>query len=288
MLSVKQICELTGRKKSTVYNWLKEGLAPTDEKTVLDWKGFKEIEAKGAARDASETLQAGAGTSDAFDPANLPPAGDPGAPHCLKRLQEKEVRDYQRVQAAELAGDHRAIRIASQIYDRTAATLLKYEKEVEQHLRALGSLISRSESLEFIKNVCTWIRLGMVQFAGSDHIEQIRACGDNRAGKQIALSGMISGVSGAFRNSLQSVSAVPPDFALLAIQELRLPGDTVTDPQQPGWHIMHQSDTARGPSGWVKVECGTDKQTVLPATPDEIVRAFDNAVINLPVEKQNN
>ena len=99
---------------------------------------------------------------------------------------------------------------------------------------------------------------------------------------------MISGVSGSFRNSLQSVSAVPPDFALLAIQELQLPGDTVTDPQTPGWHIMHQSDTARGLSGWVKLECGVAKQTILPASPDEIGRAFENAVNNLQVEKQNN
>src|SRR5258708_35824792 len=114
-----------------------------------------------------------------------------------------------------------------------------------------------------MKNGCGWIRVGMVQFAGSDHIEQIRACSDNRAGKQIALSGMISGVGGSFRNSLQSVSAVTPDFALLAIQELQLPGDTVTYPQTPGWHIMHQSDTAPELSGWVKLECVFGKQTIL-------------------------
>src|SRR5260221_2398598 len=112
MLSVKQICDLTGRKKSTVYNWLKDGLVPADEKTVLDWKGFKEAEAKGAARNTAETPQAAAGTSDAFDPANLPPAGDPGAPHCLKRLQDKEVRDYQPVEAAQLSRDKPAILVA--------------------------------------------------------------------------------------------------------------------------------------------------------------------------------
>jgi hypothetical protein len=49
MLSVKQICEITGRKKSAVYGWLRQGLVASDEKTVIAWADQLDMSARGRA-----------------------------------------------------------------------------------------------------------------------------------------------------------------------------------------------------------------------------------------------
>ena len=240
MLSVKTICDITGRKKSTVYNWLKEGLVPTDEKTILEWKEQKEAEARGAAKDASESLRSATGTADTFDPANSPPAGDPGAPHCLKRLQELEVELHRRLQAAMQSGDDRKVRIAQQTYDRTASTLLKYEKEIDQYLRDTGELISRREMLNGIAAAANWMRLGFVQWV-SACLPDILALSDNpRAAKAKIIETFPGSLVAAIRQSQDSQLPVPKDIEKLVAQEFRL--QELMEPD-----IVYRSDL-----GWCK------------------------------------
>jgi hypothetical protein len=280
-LTAKQIQKLTACSKATSYRWLSDTkFDPSNEETVLAYARQKELD-KTTGPDIGATDLAN------FDPKKLPDVGDKeGAAAALKRLQTFEKQSAQQLQAANDSGDAVQIKRATQAYATITSVLMKYETLVSAHQRDIGSLISRQEALEFVKNFCTGIRLGMNKFAGSDHIEQIRMADDNRAGKAVAISGMISGVSGAFKNSMSSSAAVPPDFALLAIQELRLSCDSVTDPQNPGWHILHYSDNTHGHTGWVKVERGIDKETVLPATQEEIARALENAVASLPDETE--
>lgn len=278
-MSISEAAKKINRSTKTIRRWIDEGLdlnASDVQEQLKAWAERKALSAKGAAR----IISAGAG--EEIDLANLPEVGTEGAASALKRLQRFEKLLAQRLEQALVSGDKSSEKTARENYVSISAVLIKYELLVKSHERETGSLISRQESLEFVKNCCTWIRLGMLRFAGSSHIEQIRASNSDREAKAIAIAGMLSGVSGAFKTSLESLAAVPPDFALLAIQELRLPGDTVSDAQTPGWHILHHSNSRNGPSGWVKVECGPDKETVLPASQQEIARAYKNAVNNLP------
>ena len=278
-MSISEAAKQIQRSTKTIRRWVAEGLdlnAPDVEEQLKAWAEKKALAAKGAARIFS------AGPGEEIDIANLPDVSDEGASFALKRLQRFERLTAQRLQEALASGDKVAEKAARENYVSISAVLIKYELLVKAHDRQTGSLISRQESLEFVKNCCTWIRLGITRFEGSSHISQMREAPSDRHAKAIANAGILSGIAGAFKTSLGSNSAVPPDYALLAIQNLRLPGDTVTDPQTPGWNILHHSSDVHGASGWVKAEIGPDKETVLPASSEEIARAYENAVKNLP------
>ena len=183
MLTVKEICQLTGKSKSTVYRWLAEGLQPVDEKAVLAWKEQKETEARGAAKDTSESLQNAPGKADTFDPAHLPPPGQPGAGACLKRLQENEVAMAQLLEAAKATGDEIKIRRALTNHKIAAELMHRYEKSVSQFERDTQSLIPRVDAESAVRMSAVWLRLTVMAWLSS-HLPTILAMSDNpRAAK---------------------------------------------------------------------------------------------------------
>jgi len=270
MLNVKQICELTGRKRSTVYSWLKQGLQPTSEAVVSEWAKQKDL---AKVTEAGTPAHAKSGPLDDFHINALPDVGSEGAPQALARLQRFEKLMAQRLEAALLTDDELKIKRARENHVSVSAALMKYETLVAAHQREIGSLMSRREAHEIVKTVCSCIRRGVARFAGSSgSVEAIMACSDRSEASGLAVSGVTSGIASHLRDSLETNFPCPPDFTLLILQELHLPNVPYHDPANPDWAILHYSNEG----GFIKNQNG--KETIMPATQEEIERVCDHAV----------
>jgi hypothetical protein len=98
----------------------------------------------------------------------LPEAGEPGAVQALTRLQALEVQFERRVQAALKTNNSKLISAARADHGAVAESMRKYEVEIKESERDLGSLIARDEAIEGTRAAATWMRLAFHSWLSSD------------------------------------------------------------------------------------------------------------------------
>ena len=233
-MTIKEAAALVGKSVKTLYKYKSEGCNIEDEKELKAWAEKKALTARGKSK-----VIVGITPGDQIDIKNLPEVGSEGAPQALKRLQRFERLTAQRFELALAGKDALAIKTAREDHTAVAATLMKYEKEIEQHLRDSGELISRRDMLNGIAAAANWMRLGFVQWISAS-LPDILALADNpRAAKAKIIETFPGSLVAAIRQ--ESRLPVPRDVEALIAQEFRL-----QELKEPG--IIYRSDL-----GWCQM-----------------------------------
>lgn len=184
------------------------------------WNGKtrRNLNPGGAAKNAAENAPVKA---EAFDPADLPPPGQPGAAQCLRRLQENEVAMAQLLEAAKATGDEIRIRRALTNHKIAAELMHRYEKSVSQFERDTQSLIPRIEAENAIRMSAVWLRLSVAAWISS-HLPTILAHHDEpRVAKKKFLETFSEIVKVELRNAKDARTPLPEWGEAIIREEFR-------------------------------------------------------------------
>src|SRR6266446_1738314 len=149
-LTIEEAVALTGKSKQTLWRWKRAGVQIDDETELKKHSEQMDLSATGATHSraierlsSASPVQAQAVVHAELD--ELPEAGQPGAVQALTRLQALEVQFERRVQASLKTNNQKLIAAARADHGAVAESMRRYEVEIKQSERDLGSLIPRDE-----------------------------------------------------------------------------------------------------------------------------------------------
>jgi hypothetical protein len=226
---IEGVAASLGVSPRTVRRWMDKGCDIDNPALIEEFKNSAEARSKGWIRkramerrrsnqDGREYRQDAPGTREGEELDNLPPAGDEGAVAALKRLQRFETLFARRLDRALQLNKAHLIQTARDDHAKIAATLLRYEREVEESKRDLGHLIAKGEAERGARAAAIWFRLAWRLWLSSS-LPDILAMSDNlREAKHKAEITFAEILDVALKNAKESAFTMP-DWADAVIRE---------------------------------------------------------------------
>jgi hypothetical protein len=227
---VESVANRTGKSKSTVWRWLKQGCDLSRRARINQFlQGNKRRQNPDTIRQPKNGKPPAEKDSEPEPPEpdlnqiELGPVGKLGAAAALARLEEVEERAHSRLQRAIEHGNLFEIRGCQEFYLRSSEVLRRLDLAVEVARRSGDEQVPKFLVEQISTQISGWLRAAFEQFLSSESLG-LMAIADLGEFKFLAIEQFRGILHATVKVSLRTNPPIPPWAAAKVVEAWNVPG----------------------------------------------------------------